>query len=1071
MNIEHSTVRKGVNCNQEIQGTVKASPLTERIESQDTGINPFANKSGEEIFAYNQFLNKILSHIDGCVYLPAIDGFPGFKNQKYTPSSTIKNSKTVERTDEGKPEIALKKAEARLADPGSKLSAIINKLSSEKIREILEQSFTGKSKEDLDTLARTISEGKLPLPDKVKFVSRQELKGHNAAYFYGGHREKQALTKGLINKPGTVLLADDLCGDELIAAYTEEVGHHFDHILGGDSRGDEGQIFYESIDAALKGKALDEARIGSLREEDDRGHISIDGQDMEVEHQQEQRSREELDAYIWWHEKGPYMNHEIAMRVLSGKDNTISDEAVPHIARRLSHRPEFKDLVEQFNIRHATAHKGAREFHSYLLGSGSLSKATEHLGNRHYYSPYMEREHYRAFAGTLSNLPGLDQEILGRLEHFLDGKDPITGYRRRDSRWAKPVAEREKILKAIHSHNPSALRDALEGDNSNLHQEAARYILKGAGDVPEKKTFDLLDKVNDRYGVSYANHLVAEKYLSTLPAAHEFDASAYRSYFEQKDHTGNPRYASHDARPAMDRVRLLNMMKQGNSKGFAQALGNSDENLVSRALERVKLDFTHNPAAAVNLLNELNPQQRADILADVIARTDNDDAGAIAADSLLAETDIGFKALGNRFKKSADSDEIQRQRLGALAGRREVIESALNGSIENSAFIEQSMLEGYISPSSDLARAAAGGDLTQLKSLAQTDNTVGRAAVEALGEEGEAIIDELVHRNDGIGVAAMKALAGQGKFNQIARHAEREDPAGLEAVKQLTQQGGAHLEGLVSRLSVIPAKSREVIQNALEEQLKKEKGFSLIITALPNTSKGFRSRLYDHANNTIVEKRGWQNKYGKRSGTKTPEHSFYEKVVAHALNDMGTEDLPGYSDNEADKLGRRARNLLDTAPRFDIYPGGKMENLHQALLEHQRKGNYCGEKKYGSRLDKLRHRLENYNRYRGPGFEEDLRKMGLNEDSFELLEDRITFFDEARPELYSRLKQLETRARAEGNEQALKRLDQIFEALAEKESCNTPYRNKIATDALISSVSRMHSSVSRKRVISKILKD
>lgn len=102
------------------------------------------------------------------------------------------------------------------------------------------------------------------LPE-FRMVSSETLHGNHAAY-----------------GDGVVYLSEELLQnpDQLVAYMLEETAHHFDTFFGaGDARGDEGELFRRMI----SGEQLSDAEISNIRSEDDRGSITVDGKQIEVE--------------------------------------------------------------------------------------------------------------------------------------------------------------------------------------------------------------------------------------------------------------------------------------------------------------------------------------------------------------------------------------------------------------------------------------------------------------------------------------------------------------------------------------------------------------------------------------------------------------------------------------------------------------------------------------------------------------------------------------------------------------------------------------------------------------------
>ncbi len=102
---------------------------------------------------------------------------------------------------------------------------------------------------------------------KARFVSSGELNGNHAAYDASS---------------GTILLNENLKSNPRMLAdyYAEEAGHHMDTFFGkGDAVGDEGELLRH----ALNGTSLNEIELAAIRAEDDRGTITVDGKQIEVE--------------------------------------------------------------------------------------------------------------------------------------------------------------------------------------------------------------------------------------------------------------------------------------------------------------------------------------------------------------------------------------------------------------------------------------------------------------------------------------------------------------------------------------------------------------------------------------------------------------------------------------------------------------------------------------------------------------------------------------------------------------------------------------------------------------------
>jgi hypothetical protein len=102
---------------------------------------------------------------------------------------------------------------------------------------------------------------------KIQYVSTAELGGAHGAYD---------------SKSGTVFLNESLKGNPSLAAQTfvEEAGHHLDAQLNkSDTAGDEGEMFRR----VLSGEKLSAAQVNSIQTENDKGTITVDGKEIEVE--------------------------------------------------------------------------------------------------------------------------------------------------------------------------------------------------------------------------------------------------------------------------------------------------------------------------------------------------------------------------------------------------------------------------------------------------------------------------------------------------------------------------------------------------------------------------------------------------------------------------------------------------------------------------------------------------------------------------------------------------------------------------------------------------------------------
>ena len=101
----------------------------------------------------------------------------------------------------------------------------------------------------------------------VQFVSREDLAGANGAYSAD---------------EGVIYLADDLKNNpELMqSTFVEEAGHHIDTLVNkSDTAGDEGEMFRR----IMAGEKLSDAQVAEIRNENDKGTITVDGKEIEVE--------------------------------------------------------------------------------------------------------------------------------------------------------------------------------------------------------------------------------------------------------------------------------------------------------------------------------------------------------------------------------------------------------------------------------------------------------------------------------------------------------------------------------------------------------------------------------------------------------------------------------------------------------------------------------------------------------------------------------------------------------------------------------------------------------------------
>ena len=132
------------------------------------------------------------------------------------------------------------------------------------LRQIYGDKMTDEKAKELLNLAK---EGKFPVPE-IRLVDEQQLNGAKGAYSSAGE--------------GCIYLSRSLTQDlkQLQEVLSEEIGHHLDKALGGDTVGDEGQMFRESI---AKGDTLTDEEMAVAKRDLDKGTITIDGKEIEVE--------------------------------------------------------------------------------------------------------------------------------------------------------------------------------------------------------------------------------------------------------------------------------------------------------------------------------------------------------------------------------------------------------------------------------------------------------------------------------------------------------------------------------------------------------------------------------------------------------------------------------------------------------------------------------------------------------------------------------------------------------------------------------------------------------------------
>jgi hypothetical protein len=99
----------------------------------------------------------------------------------------------------------------------------------------------------------------------VRFVDDATLQGGSGAYD---------------RRSGVVLLSRDQDLATAAETYVEEAAHHLDtQLKSEDTQGDEGELFRR----IMAGEKLSAAQIHAIRSENDKGTITLDGQELEVE--------------------------------------------------------------------------------------------------------------------------------------------------------------------------------------------------------------------------------------------------------------------------------------------------------------------------------------------------------------------------------------------------------------------------------------------------------------------------------------------------------------------------------------------------------------------------------------------------------------------------------------------------------------------------------------------------------------------------------------------------------------------------------------------------------------------
>jgi hypothetical protein len=136
---------------------------------------------------------------------------------------------------------------------------------------IVRQVYAGRvGPEAMTRLHREAMSGAFPLPAQIRAVDPDVLAGADAAY---SPKDGGRL---FVSK---AILTDR---DRLMAAVTEELGHHLDVLLGpGDAVGDEGQLFRQAL---AQGRLLTQAELRSGLLDRDQRTIVVDGQELRVEY-------------------------------------------------------------------------------------------------------------------------------------------------------------------------------------------------------------------------------------------------------------------------------------------------------------------------------------------------------------------------------------------------------------------------------------------------------------------------------------------------------------------------------------------------------------------------------------------------------------------------------------------------------------------------------------------------------------------------------------------------------------------------------------------------------------------
>lgn len=208
---------------------------------------------------------------------------PGETDSTKDTVETEKSKETDSVKDSPEKDKNQNEVEKKETDPkqlnGQEFSDRMQKLAKEnpdQLEAILQQSFDGASPEQLSKLKEQAGSGSIPLPENVSFVDGSDLEGADGAYS--------------ADNKGTILLNNDLRNDPeaVRRTFTEEMGHHLDSQFSSrDSTGDEGQIFQEGLD---NGKPLEKERLQQIRQQNDKGKATINGQRKEVENRRSEPS-------------------------------------------------------------------------------------------------------------------------------------------------------------------------------------------------------------------------------------------------------------------------------------------------------------------------------------------------------------------------------------------------------------------------------------------------------------------------------------------------------------------------------------------------------------------------------------------------------------------------------------------------------------------------------------------------------------------------------------------------------------------------------------------------------------